>query len=98
MREYLISQKVDDDGIKVTMTTKDDRVLLDHLYAKLTDRLLRGTKPDPWSAIETLQERYPKRLASVIGCLVNNYSVEGIKDFEKSMIGGFKKCNKWKEE
>lgn len=96
MTEYLIGQGVDDDGIKVTVVTKDSRILLDHLYAKLTKRLLRGTKPDPWTAIEILQRKYPQRLQAVIGELVGNYTKEGLRSFETSMIRGFKKIGKWK--
>jgi hypothetical protein len=95
MNEVKLQSRVDDDGIKVTVVTKDSRIILDHLYAELTDRLLRGTKPDPWKAIETLQKRYPKRLQSVINKLVDNYSEAGLREFEASMVNGFKKCGNW---
>lgn len=93
--EYKLSTRTDDDGIKVTTVTKDSRVLLDHLYAKLTDRLLRGTRPDPWTAIETLQKKFPKRLQAVISELIDNYTQKGLQKFEASMINGFKKIGMW---
>ena len=96
MTEYKLSTRTDEDGIKVTMTTKDSRILLDHLYAELTDGLLRGTKPDPWKAIETLQKRYPKKLQKTINRLVDNYTKEGLMELEDSLIAGFKKCGNWK--
>lgn len=98
MREVNLACRIDNDGIKVTVTTKDSRIILDHLYAKLTDRLLRGTKPDPMNAIETLQKRFPKKLQRTINKLVDNYTEAGLKEFEVSMIAGFKKCGNWDEQ
>jgi hypothetical protein len=92
--EYKLDSYRDEDGIKVTMVTKDR---LTYLYYQMTERLIEGTRPDPFGAIQALQKKHPKRLQVITDNLREDYSNKGLREFEASIVAGFRKIGKWQE-
>ena len=92
MTEYKLRTWRGKDRIKVTIVTQDNRIYLSHLYPMLTDKLLRGSRPDPHAAIRTLLRKYPRKLLVVTDKLVEGGSK---KEFEASMKAGFQKAGAW---
>ena len=85
-------------GIKVTMTTTNEArydLYLKELYNQAVSRLMAGIKPKADEAIKELRAAHPKRVKEVTDALMENYTAEGIKDFETSFRRGFKKIGVW---
>ena len=95
MNEYELGSHKDKDGVRITMVTKSEKLYLSYLYKQVVGRLMTGIRPEADKAIELMKQKYPKRLKSVMDELFNNYSVEGLKNFERSMVSGFKKLGVW---
>ena len=93
--KYLIDEYVDGDGVKVTHFSSSKESYISCLFTRLSERLIEGTKPDPYGAIQELQGKFPKKLEAVIQNLLNNQTEEGMMIFENSMISGFKKIGRW---
>jgi hypothetical protein len=86
-----VRSEVGKDGIKITQVV--DKPTLSLLYFEATDRLVVGMLPD---AIDKLKEKHPKSMAATIKKLGDNYTMEGIKEFEASFVRGFRKIGMWR--
>ena len=87
-----------DGGIKVTMTTTNEArydLYLKELYNQAVSRLMAGIEPKADEAIKQLRSAHPERVKEVTDALMENYTAEGIKDFETSFRKGFKKIRVW---
>jgi hypothetical protein len=92
---YELESRFDDDGIKVTMMTRDRRRYLSYLFKQAEGRLMAGIRPDADKAISFMKEKYPKKLKAVIDALDKNFTESGLLEFERAMTKGFKKLGVW---
>lgn len=92
---YELESRFDEDGIKVTNVTRDEKRYLSYLYKQIVDGLMDGIRPEADKAIVFMNEKYPRRVKAMTDRLEKDYSESGLREFERSMLATFKNLGVW---
>ena len=90
-KNSLEGQHVDEDGIIISIYRNDLDVSA--LFQESCIRISKGMKP---GAYAKLKEQHPERLARVEKELEENFTPDGIVNYERKIVKGFKEIRYWK--